>query len=83
MYPEGNYELAAGFSSLLISTALVRGVDLYPPPIQWLPPNCVMEVDDVLMEWTWHQPFDLIHLRQMIAAFTREEWAFVYQQCFL
>ena len=41
-----------------------------------------MEVDDILKEWTWRQPFDLIHLRQMIAAFTREEWAFVYQQCF-
>ncbi|KAJ5292147.1 hypothetical protein N7478_001398 [Penicillium angulare] len=62
--------------------ALVRGVDLYPPPIQWLPPNCVMEVDDVLKAWTWRQPFDLVHLRQMIAAFTREEWASVYQQCF-
>lgn len=75
------------FDSLLRSTpnlipANVRGVDLFPPPLDWLPPNCVLEVDDVLQEWTWRTPFDLIHLRQMIASFTPEEWAKVYKQCY-
>ena len=25
----------------------VYGVDLYPPPQSWLPPNCILEVDDM------------------------------------
>ncbi|KAJ5291500.1 hypothetical protein N7478_000751 [Penicillium angulare] len=33
--------------------AVVRGVDLFPPPGSWIPPNCIFEVDDVLQKWTW------------------------------
>ncbi|KAJ6029765.1 hypothetical protein N7460_004345 [Penicillium canescens] len=33
-------------------SATVRGVDIFPPPVSWMPPNCVFEVDDVLREWT-------------------------------
>lgn len=29
-------------------SAKVRGVDLYPPPDNWVPPNCILKVDDVL-----------------------------------
>lgn len=25
----------------------VHGVDLYPPPQSWVPPNCILEVDDL------------------------------------
>lgn len=25
----------------------VHGVDLYPPPQTWVPPNCILEVDDL------------------------------------
>ncbi|KAJ5341794.1 hypothetical protein N7541_010918 [Penicillium brevicompactum] len=60
----------------------VRGVDLFPPPIDWLPPNCIMEVDDILKEWTWRKSFDLIHLRQMVGAFTPKEWDSVFEQCY-
>ncbi|KAH8694893.1 S-adenosyl-L-methionine-dependent methyltransferase [Talaromyces proteolyticus] len=63
-------------------SATVRGVDLYPPPIGWVPPNCVLEVDDALQEWTWREPFDLIHMRLLLGAFTPEEWDKVYTQCF-
>jgi hypothetical protein len=62
--------------------ALVRGVDLYPPPVSWIPPNCVLEVDDVLQQWTWQRKFDLIHLRHGIGAFTPKEWGHLYKQCF-
>ncbi|KXG51842.1 uncharacterized protein PGRI_092350 [Penicillium griseofulvum] len=62
--------------------ATVRGVDLFPPPGDWLPPNCIMEVDDVLQHWTWRQPFDLIHMRQLIGAFTPEEWDALFSQCY-
>lgn len=60
----------------------MRGVDLYPAPTTWLPPNCIMEVDDVLQEWTWRDKFDLVHLRQMMGAFTPDEWATFYKQCY-
>lgn len=62
--------------------ATVRGVDLFPPPITWIPPNCILEVDDILQDWTWQQPFDLIHMRIMDAAFTYKETARLYKQCF-
>lgn len=62
--------------------ATVRGVDLYPPPVNWEPPNCVFEVDDILRDWTWSEPFDLIHLRMMLGAFTPEGWDRLYKQCY-
>lgn len=69
-------------NTLTNESATVRGVDLFPPPIDWLPPNCIMEVDDVLKEWTWRKSFDLIHLRQMVGAFTPKEWNSVFEQCY-
>ncbi|KAJ5492785.1 hypothetical protein N7539_001531, partial [Penicillium diatomitis] len=62
--------------------ATVRGVDLFPPPINWVPPNCLFEVDDVQKPWTWKEPFDLIHIRQLLGSFTPDEWRDLYQQCF-
>ncbi|KAJ5162092.1 hypothetical protein N7492_007484 [Penicillium capsulatum] len=62
--------------------ATVRGVDLYPPPISWMPPNCIFEVDDIQNDWTWEEPFDLIHLRQLLGAFTPDGWDSLYRQCF-
>jgi hypothetical protein len=62
--------------------ATVRGVDLFPPPVSWVPPNCVLEVDDVQQEWTWHDKFDLIHMRIMIGSFDEGEWERLYKQCY-
>ena len=62
--------------------AIVRGVDLFPPPAPWVPPNCILEVDDITQEWTWHLPFDLIHMRLLDAAFTPEENEEVLDQCY-
>ncbi|KAJ5829585.1 uncharacterized protein N7525_007838, partial [Penicillium rubens] len=59
-----------------------KGVDLFPQPVNWLPPNCIMEVDDILQEWTWRHPFDLIHMRQLIGAFTPVEWDSLFTQCY-
>lgn len=66
----------------MFPNATVRGVDLFPPPVTWMPPNCVIEVDDVLQDWTWREQFDLIHMRNMIGSFNSSEWNVVYQQCF-
>lgn len=67
---------------VLIIIATVRGVDIFPPPVSWMPPNCILEVDDVLREWTWREPFDFIHLRILLGAFTAKEWDIVYQKCY-
>ncbi|CAL5870647.1 uncharacterized protein PFLUO_LOCUS4887 [Penicillium psychrofluorescens] len=63
-------------------SATVRGVDIFPPPVSWMPPNCVFEVDDVLREWTWREPFDFIHIRLMYGAFPAEGWDQVYKQAY-
>ncbi|KAJ5083679.1 hypothetical protein N7456_013106 [Penicillium angulare] len=66
----------------MLPNSYVRGVDLYPPPIDWTPPNCIFEVDDILEEWTWRESFDLIHMANMIGSFDSSEWERVYQQCY-
>lgn len=55
---------------------------MFPPPITWIPSNCILEVDDILKEWTWEEPFDFIHMRTMLGAFTAQEWDDVYKQCY-
>lgn len=62
--------------------ATVRGVDIFPPPVTWMPPNCIFEVDDVLREWTWREPFDFIHMRLMYGAFPPEGWHQLYKQAY-
>ncbi|KAJ5182530.1 hypothetical protein N7492_000146 [Penicillium capsulatum] len=53
-----------------------------PSPGNWLPPNCIMEVDDILQPWTWREPFDLVHLRILDASFTPQETDHLYSQCY-
>jgi len=62
--------------------ASVIGVDLYPPPAAWVPPNCVFQVDDVTEPWTFKQKFDFIHMRLLYGAFTEEEAARVYKAAY-
>ncbi|CAG8947402.1 unnamed protein product [Penicillium salamii] len=81
MFPESKLTPLLS-ATITDKSATVRGVDLFPPPIDWLPPNCIMEVDDVLREWTWKTSFDLIHLRQMVGAFKPKEWDGVFEQCY-
>ncbi|KGO75622.1 hypothetical protein PITC_050520 [Penicillium italicum] len=66
----------------MFPTASVRGVDLFPPPVTWMPPNCILEVDNIAQDWTWNEPQDLIHMRIMIGSFDDAEWTRVYQQCY-
>lgn len=47
-----------------------------------MPPNCVLEVDNILDEWTWREHFDLIHMRIMIGSFDPTEWDQVYKTCY-
>ncbi|KAJ6014010.1 hypothetical protein N7540_008601 [Penicillium herquei] len=67
---------------ILPKTATVRGVDLFPPPATWVPPNCVFEVDDIQREWTWKDKFDYIHIRQLLGSFSQNGWDNLYQNCY-
>ncbi|CAG8225699.1 unnamed protein product, partial [Penicillium nalgiovense] len=75
-------ESAVSFADPRLVDATVRGVDLFPPPVNWVPPNCLLEVDDVVQEWTWSKKFDLIHMRHMTGSFSPPEWELVYKRCY-
>ena len=86
-YPNGMSYLGQSTSPLELdrlnnTIAIVRGVDLYPPPSNWVPPNCLFEVDDIQKEWTWKDPFDYIHLRQLLGAFEDDGWTQLYNRCY-
>lgn len=84
MYSSGtnpNY-FPCSYYVTLTTPATVRGVDIFPPPVTWMPPNCLFEVDDILREWTWREPFDSIHMRLMLGSFTPEGWDQLYKQCY-
>ncbi|KAL6237915.1 hypothetical protein BDW75DRAFT_202975 [Aspergillus navahoensis] len=43
----------------------VIGNDLSPIQPSWVPPNCRFEVDDFELTWSYSQPFDYIHGREL------------------
>ncbi|KKA18536.1 hypothetical protein T310_7508 [Rasamsonia emersonii CBS 393.64] len=43
-------------------------------------PNVHFQLDDAEEEWTYHEPFDLIHMRGLSGAF--RDWNAVYKQAF-
>lgn len=47
-----------------------------------MPPNCVFELDDLLQEWTWSEPFDFIYLRHMLGSFDEAGWNTLYKRCY-
>jgi chemotaxis methyl-accepting protein methylase len=42
----------------------------------------MFEVDDLLQEWTWSEPFDFIYLRHMLGSFDDEGWDTLYKRCY-
>ncbi|KAJ6178219.1 hypothetical protein N7519_008680 [Penicillium mononematosum] len=44
--------------------------------------NNFSNLDDILREWTWREPFDFIHMRLMLGSFTPEGWDQLYKQCY-
>ncbi|KAL8903045.1 MAG: hypothetical protein Q9171_007530 [Xanthocarpia ochracea] len=62
--------------------AQVVGTDLSPIQPIWVPPNCMFEVDDVTMEWTFRKDsFDFIHSREMFGSIA--DWDEYFRQCYL
>ena len=43
-------------------------------------PNCYLEVEDILQDWSWRHKFNLIHMRLLFGAFMHEEWERVYRK---
>jgi hypothetical protein len=67
MYPEA--EIIATDISLFDAGPGVLGL-----------PNVQFQLDDAEEEWTYHEPFDLVHFRGLSGAF--RDWSAVYQQAF-
>ena len=43
-------------------------------------PNVYFRLDDARGEWTYREPFDLVHLRGLSGAF--QDWSYIYAQAF-
>lgn len=61
---------------------LVHGIDLYPPPAIWVPPNCILEIEDACAPWTWDFKFDLIHMRLLAGALPTRQWERLYKRIY-
>ena len=65
----------------MFPNAQVTGTDLSPIQPNWVPPNCMFEVDDVTLEWTFRKnSFDFIHSREMFGSIA--DWDFFFAQCY-
>ena len=60
----------------------MHGIDLYPPPKDWVAPNCIFEVEDASKPWSWNKKFDLVHIRFLLGAFAVPEWKRLYRQVY-
>ncbi|RHZ58998.1 hypothetical protein CDV55_104024 [Aspergillus turcosus] len=54
----------------------VIGNDLSPIQPSWIPPNCRFEIDDFELPWSYSQPFDFIHGRELVGAIRDHEKLF-------
>ncbi|KAF4962544.1 hypothetical protein FSARC_9322 [Fusarium sarcochroum] len=55
------------------SSAEVIGTDLSPIQPDWIPANCVFEVDDFEDPWVYKKPFDYIHARELEGCIADED----------
>ncbi|KAI0118355.1 S-adenosyl-L-methionine-dependent methyltransferase [Nemania sp. FL0031] len=49
--------------------AHITGIDLSPIQPIYAPPNVTFEICDAEDEWSFRQPFDFIHMREMVTCF--------------
>lgn len=74
-------KVADGCSCLTLAV-MVHGIDLFPPRQPWVPPNCILEVDDATKPWLRTDKFDLVHMRFMTGSFTDDQWREVYRNAY-
>ena len=49
--------------------AQITGTDLSPIQPELVPPNCIFEIDDATLEWTWpRNHFDFVYIREMFGS---------------
>lgn len=62
-------------------SAEVRGADIAHVQPDWVPPNCLFEIEDIEMPWTWAKnSFDLIHARSLMLSI--RDWPRLIAQCY-
>ena len=61
-------------------SARVLGTDLSPIQPAQVPPNCEFLIDDCEQEWIFHDQFDYIHTRAMVAAV--KDWNRFFEQAY-
>lgn len=61
-------------------SARVLGTDLSPIQPAQVPPNCEFLIDDCEQDWIFHNQFDYIHTRAMVAAV--KNWSRFFEQAY-
>lgn len=57
------------------------GVDLSPIQPEYVPPNCVFEVDDIDDDWVYQHKFDFIHARYLLP-FVKKKWPVLFKDIY-
>ncbi|RMJ06634.1 hypothetical protein CDV36_013774 [Fusarium kuroshium] len=60
--------------------AQVFGIDIAAIQPDFVPPNCIFEIEDAEKEWTWTQKFDYIFVRLMVGSLA--DWDKFTRKCF-
>ncbi|PHH61259.1 hypothetical protein CDD81_637 [Ophiocordyceps australis] len=61
--------------------AEVVGTDISPIQPTWVPPNCVFQIEDAQLEWTYRpNSFDFVHIRALYGSIA--DWGYLYRQAF-
>ncbi|KAF2867782.1 S-adenosyl-L-methionine-dependent methyltransferase [Massariosphaeria phaeospora] len=63
-----------------LPNSVVIGNDLSPIQPKWVPPNVHFEVDDIEDQWPPREPFDLIHMRYLLASI--KDWPRLLKQAY-
>ncbi|RDW59663.1 hypothetical protein BP6252_12750 [Coleophoma cylindrospora] len=61
-------------------TATVKGIDIVPAKIEWLPGNARFGLDDFNEEWDIASQYDLVHARDLQCSVS--DWPWFFSQCF-
>ena len=63
------------------SSAKVIGTDISAVQPTFVPPNCIFQIDDAQLDWTFEpDSFDLIHLRYLYGAI--DDWRKLFRQAY-
>lgn len=59
--------------------AQITGTDLSPIQPDLVPPNCLFEIDDASLEWTWEENhFDFVHVRELFGSIA--DWDLFFRE---